>query len=177
MKTALMAVFLCLSAIAPCISATAPSFTAEVSAAGDLKEYVYTLTNDLDSGTYVWGFDVFMPTGGVLAVTQACVSREGWGVYAYARGDVGYWRCRAGSSHLLPGESVTMKLTTKADVPTSYDYTPYDWSSNWRWFVYWGGDPGAGNSVVPVPVPEPSTFLALAGGIAGVAGFVRRRRR
>jgi hypothetical protein len=176
MKRVLVTVLLCLLTAIPCISGTTPSMTGEVNIVDGVNEYVYTLTNDLDTGMYAYGFSIFMPKDGALAVTNAWCSREGWFVDRYVQGDYAYWRCGVRYTYLLQGESLTLKLTTSADVPTSYNYTPPNWSSNWRWFD-WGGGPGFGNSVLPVPVPEPSSILALAGGIAGLGGLALRRRR
>lgn len=79
---------------------------------------------------------------------------------------------------------------TSPDTWTTYEVT-YDWlnkpGATWqpRWtaveFYFWGctngNDAGVDSvSVTSRCVPEPSSILALAGGIMGLAGFARRKR-
>jgi hypothetical protein len=63
----------------------------------------------------------------------------------------------------------TPDMTSRPGAPTTADYnTSYDTFT----FLTWES-----SQPVPAPVPEPSTFFLLGGGLAGLAFYVRRRRR
>ncbi len=123
---------------------------------------------DVNLESQVYHLSVFMPAAGAQAVTDVWCSKPDWVVRPYLDGDYSYWGIGTRNGYLLPGESVVLKLTTNADVPTANNYVPSGWLSNYMWFDTEAGSV-FGNSIVPVPVPEPSSLLALAGGIGGLA--------
>lgn len=167
-----LAALLFLLARTPSAAGTTPSMTAEVIIAGGVKEYTYILTNDLDAEIDIEGLGIYMPEYGALGVIDSWCSREGWYVSTYVGAEWSAWYCGSRYPWLLPGESVTLQLITSASVPTCYSYTPVGWPANWKWFCADGTGGQAGDSVVPVPVPEPSSLLSLAGGVVGSIGAV-----
>lgn len=177
MRTVLVVFLLVSIGIVPCLAGTSPSITAQVNVVGDSKQYVYTLTNDLDSGDTIKVFQLWMPKYGATSVTSFTCSKPNWGASLSTRGDGGVWSIGAAiSSGIVFGEHATFTLTTPASVPASYTF--YHYPSNWQWGTY--NQFEFGSQLLPVPVPEPSSLLALAGGIAGLGGFgamLRRRRR
>jgi len=178
MRTVLLVFLLVCIGIAPCLAGTSPSITAQVNLVGDSKQYVYTLTNDLDSGDTIKIFQLWMPKYGATSVTSFTCSKPNWGASLSTRGDLGVWSIGAAlSSGIVSGEHATLTLITPASVPTSYTYkSPFDvYPSNWQWGTYTQLE--FGSQLLPVPVPEPSSILALAGGVAGLGGLALRRRR
>ncbi|WP_347242840.1 PEP-CTERM sorting domain-containing protein, partial [Thermogutta sp.] len=84
------------------------------------------------------------------------------------------WESEA-QSRLQPGHSVTFEIDTSCPVNTyairSWQVGAFDVGGREYFF-------NDGTALeIPVPVPEPSSILALAGGIAGLCGFALRRRR
>lgn len=175
MKTTVVVFLLACIAIAPCLAGTNPSVTAQANVVGDSKVYTYTLLNDLDSQVTIYSFSLWMPKYGALSVINFACSKSNWSTGGPSvRGDIGVWGIGSATGQgILPGEQVTFTLVTPASVPTSDTYKPpFDvYPSNWQWGSNFGP------SLLPVPVPEPSSILALAGGIVGLGGLVLRRRR
>ena len=156
----------------PALAGDTPTVGADVQIVGPMKSYVYTLTNDLDWTDEIYQFMVMMPQEGAERVIDFACSKSGWGVDSSFRGDYSMWAMYAFyGAQLMPGETVTFTLTTPAAVPTSWNYKPPDYPSNWRWSAW---ESGFGSYNLPVPVPEPSTFFALA---LGLAALIARRRR
>ena len=177
MKTALAALGL-LSALCPAYAAgTCPTLSVEIYVRNCLKNYAYTLTNDLGSGGPIDAFAVFMTEPGARSVIAFTSSKPAWFAHASLRGDVSSWMISAiAGAQIQSGEQVTFTLTTPVDVPTADSYTPPTYPSNW----WWSGvllEGGFGTPNVPVPIPEPSSLLVLTSGLAGVAGAVMRRRK
>ena len=181
MKTwALVSVLMAL-AVSTGLSGTIPTITAQVNVSGGIKEYVYTLVNDLDSGHYINAFGVFMPEVGARAVTSAWSSKQGWHTSRSLRGDGSSWGCGTFlGPYLWPGDTVILKLTTSAGTPTGSNYTPPGFASNWSWNEDVRGTVYGPNDL-PVPVPEPGGLIGLASGLVSGLGMfgiplVRRRR-
>lgn len=101
-----------------------------------------------------------------LVVTDDATSPSGpagWHVYQNAR-EVG-WDV-FGQSHtydIQPGASLG-----------GFSYISNNAPGALGWYI--ATDYGLTGTVTPVPVPEPSSLLALAGGIAGLGGFMMRLR-
>jgi len=175
MKTTIMAFLIVCIGITSCLAGTNPSVTAQVSVVGDFKQYIYALTNDLDSGVTINHFSLWMPAYGATSVTSFTCSKPNWSTSLSIRGEVGVWGIGAATgAGIVSGEQVTFTLVTPASVPTSYTYKPpFDvYPSNWQWGVNFG------SSLLPVPVPEPSSMVALGLAVSGFgATMVRRRRR
>jgi len=170
MKPLLVALLMCIS-ITSCFAGSSPSVTAQVSTASGMTTYVYTVTNDLDTAATIGTLCVFMPEPAARAVISfTCPGVPLWNIYSF-RGD---FSMRGVVVDIAPGASRTCILTTPATLPTSYTFKPPMWLSNWGWN---SSHTNMGNSLLPVPVPEPSSLLALAGGIAGLGGLALRRKR
>jgi len=167
-KVVLVPLLMCIG-ITSCFADSSPSVTAQVSTASGTTTYLYTLTNN--TATTIGSFDVFMPESAARAVISfTCPGVALWNDYSF-RGDYSLWAVGVG---IPPGASKTCILTTPASLPTSYTFRPPVWLSNWGWDNF---QTNMGNSLLPVPVPEPPSLPALVGGIAGLGGFVLRRKR
>lgn len=161
-----------------CFAGTVPTATWHITVGDVVKEYSYTLTNDLDSAEPIQSVGFFMPEAGARAVTQFSCSRPNWFSSYSFRGDYSSWVSHSIASYALPpGENLVITLTTARAVPTAYDFGPPTYPSNWAWTVPSGGYFGDYN--MPVPAPEPPALVALAGGLGalGVGGLRLRRRR
>jgi hypothetical protein len=117
----------------------------------------------------------------VLNLDQWHGSSYGWGLFTTAITDLTaatgwragtdfrstYWDSLAPQYDVPPGGILRGSAGTFSTLPAQLDY-----------FVEMTG-PGAGfnGTLIPTPVPEPSSILALAGGIAGLGGLAMRRRR
>jgi len=162
-----------------CTAGTVPSVTTQINVANGVKEYLYTFTNDLDSGGLLYGVVVYMPKAGYDAVTGFSVSRTDWYAGHWHKDDVRWW-CHAtalSGGSLTTGQSVTLRVTTAAGVPTTWGFAPPGYPFNWDW-----SNPGAGplfgDSSLPVPVPEPRGLIGLVSGLGALAApLIRRRRR
>ena len=175
MKKAVIGIlFLSVTAL-PCIAGTVPSVTAEVRVVGETKEYLYTLTNDLDSGEYIYVFSVYMPEAAARSVIGFTSSKPNWYFTHSFRAEYSLWAITAlTGAVLLEGETVVFALTAPSAVPTGYDYQPPTYPSNWKWSA--ASEVEFGSPNLPVPVPEPSSLLALGAGVCAL-GLPRLRRR
>jgi len=173
MRTTIVVILLTCIGVPSCLAGgSTPSVAAQVITANGLKQYTYTLTNDLDPASTIRTFDVFMPESGARTVMSFTCPEPGWWDTFSFRGDHSMWSVIAPvNGGVASGESVIFTLTTPASVPTSYAFKPASYPANWGW-----DSSKFGNSLLPVPVPEPSSVLGLAGGIAGLGGLVLRRR-
>ncbi|MDO8589359.1 MAG: PEP-CTERM sorting domain-containing protein [Armatimonadota bacterium] len=106
---------------------------------------------------YRWGFDriddfdVAAPTG--------------WNGLVFTR--YTDWTAISTDNELLPGQFLFGCAATFPDLPTQIDY-----------FVSQGGVGGAYyDTLLPTPIPEPSSLLALVGCLAGWGSLRLRRRK
>jgi hypothetical protein len=141
--------------------------------------YNYRLTNTTSSD--IWQFAVFMPMGAADTINSYSTSQDGWSTIIRKAGfDMIGWDWN-GTGVIGIGQSADFSFTTADGIPTTYTFTTPGSNSNWGWAygIPGGGTVGDGNIILPVPapVPEPSSILALVGGIAGLGGFALRRRR
>lgn len=166
-----------------CVIISAPSFATGLEASWDIldtdtvKTYAYTFTatglSEADSA--VTDIMVGMPEEGAKMVFSATCSDPKWYVYLESVGcEESVWGMVGGE--LVNGQSLTMWLATGSDVPTLYEM-PSGSTSNWGYYAAHSLLPGGSILPVPGPVPEPSSLLALFGGLAGVGGIAIKRRR
>ena len=154
--------------------AEGPIVTATVAASADCVTYNYTLANSTSDD--IWQFAVFMPGKAARTITSSSTSEDGWSVLVReAAFDMICWDWH-GNGVIGSGCSADFTFTTVAGIPTTNSYTTPGSDSNWGYAygVPGGGTVGVGNSVLPVPVPEPGSLLSLA---AGLTPFMLRRRR
>jgi len=168
MRGLLLLLLICIS-ITPCVAVSSPSVTAQASTASGITTYAYTITNL--TATTIGEFDLFMPESAARAVISfTSPGLPVWNDRSF-RGDGSVW---AVAVEIAPGATKTCILTTPASVPTSYTFKPPSYPSNWFWNANLSN---VGNSVVAVPVPEPSSLLALLAGLGGFGAMLRKRRR
>lgn len=169
MRNLLVFLLVCIS-VSSC-SAGGLSVTGEVSTASGVTSYLYTLTNGTATPVSNSDFYVFMPESAARAVISFTCPGSVVSNYHYFDDAYSVW---AVGVDLAPNESKTYVLSTPASVPSSYTFKPPLCPGNWEWQSH--GFNILGTSILPVPVPEPSSVLALVGGVAGLAGLVLRRR-
>lgn len=139
------------------------------------KRYTYTLTNTATDSAGnplpVSGFRILLPATGAKMVTRYGAP-VGWTNSTRIAGTVAiiWW---GSTTPLQYGESAALSFWTAESTPTAYSWIRYP--LNWEWYFAPGGQQ-AGDSFVPIPVPEPSSLLALSGGILGF-GALRLRKR
>ena len=161
------------------VRAEYPTVSAAVTESGSVLTYSYTLTNT--TADDIWSFAVVMPSGGVSAISSYGTTRSGWKVMTRQTAfDMVSWSWN-GASVVSPTQNAQFYFTTGVAVPITYAYHAPGSSSNWHWMygVPGGGTGSDGNTVLPVPdpVPEPSAFLALAGGLGALGLPLIRRRK
>ena len=156
-----------------------PTITASVTILPDSVTYTYAVLNN--TGWDFEDFELYMPASAAGTITSFDWSPDGWwGGITRVDQRMGYatacWQPISGEFVIPSGGSAEFSLTTRAGVPTTYNFTkPGYANTNWAWCsLQFGGV--YGNTILPVPAPEPSSLLALFSGLAGV-GFVRLRRR
>ncbi|MEN6370903.1 MAG: PEP-CTERM sorting domain-containing protein [Armatimonadota bacterium] len=174
----LLCMFVLLSATVAVLANT-PIVSGQVVTDSGVTRYIYTVTNTLDSGNYIFGFyHIIIPNGSILPMSH--VEPSGWDYWYetsdfYTEGKY-YWTTpELGNDRLAPGQSAVFEVYTSAPVTTK-------WTSDWiigvkpdngRYYGYSADAP----LPIPVPVvPEPSSILALFGGLASIGGFALRRR-
>lgn len=149
-----------------------PTITPTVTVEGGLRHFHYSLFNDATDGngspTEVWAFTLFMPTpGGINNVNHNQPS--GW---RYDFSIVGsqvseiVWAIKVfGVDGILPGATAGFDIYVPSTTGAMYVWPgqPY----NWDWAGPWGGWGGA--PFLPVPAPEPGTWLGLACGLGALA--------
>ena len=150
----------------------------QVVANGGVTHYIYTVTNVLSSGQYIYELgNIILPDGNILPLGHS--EPVGWDYYSgreVSSGVIlgGEFLWSTGGNMLAPGQSAVFEVYTSSSVTTQ-------WTTNWNIGVHPVGGRNYGYSdgtslPIPVPVPEPSPILALAGGIAGLGGLALRRR-
>ncbi|MHB1459395.1 MAG: hypothetical protein ACYC0V_20990 [Armatimonadota bacterium] len=173
MRTAITTLLILACSVLPSLGGSNPSITAQVDVIDGVKTYTYSIVNDVDSQEVIRSFTLFMPEAGALAVTSFTCSRRNWFAHSSIRGDSSKWMIMEGGEQengILPTEEATFKLTTSADVPTSYTFKPSAFPGNWDW------GPSFGEQLLPVPVPEPGGAQAIMGGLVGLGGLMLRQR-
>ena len=109
-----------------------------------------------DYTVYRWGFQRIDPFG--------LTSPDGWYATVFTR--YTDWMAVSGNDELLPGGTLVGCGATFPQLPTQIDY-----------FVMQRAVPSACyGTVAPIPIPEPSSLLALGIGGIGVLGAALRRR-
>jgi len=162
---------LALFAFAAAVHADTPLVSGQVVVESGVTRYIYTMTNVLSSGQLHGLYGLMLPDG--LAVSHS--EPAGWyfQVAEHTHWDEFYWESGA-QSMLQPGQSVVLEVYTSSPVATR-------WIKSWqvgaldvggRDYPYSDGT----ELPVPAPVPEPSSLLAVVGGLAGLGGFALRRK-
>jgi hypothetical protein len=177
-----MKLLLCLTVFALCAFqpalATYPVIETSVDPSAEGVVYIYELMNTSQTAE-VRRFGLYIPELVVPAITFLSGPTDQWQGSIYGRPGLQWyiiWFVNAPTPGVPPGTSGSFTLVTSPGVPTGYDYAPRD-NTNWLW-TDWDGiqvGGGVGNTILPVPVPEPSGLLALAGGL-GAIGLRRKRR-
>lgn len=153
-----------------------PSVTATVSVTSESVTYNYRFTNTTLGN--IFEFDVYAPGAAASDLASFTTSQQAWwsGISRASQSFVCISWSGTSATPLAPGASADFSFTTAGGVPTMYSYTFRDTGVNWRWsdgFSYWG------NTILPVPapIPEPSSFVALAGGLVSLLAVRRRGRK
>ena len=139
------------------------------------KRYTYTLTNTATDSAGnplpVSGFGIHLTAAGAKMVTRYGAP-DGWSNIVRISGGFATisW---SSTTPLQYGESAAFSLWTPENASTAFSGSPYP--VNWGWYFKPVGTKD-GDSFVPIPVPEPSSLLALSGGILGF-GALRLRKR
>jgi len=158
-------------------AATLPTVAWNLQVENGQKHYSYTLTNTATDAVgnplLIRGFRISLTDAGAQLITN---HNESTGWFYDIRIVPGfatvYW---GNSTPLQYGETASFSIWSLESTPTAFSWDKGE--VNWEWDVSPSGLQ-QGNSFVPVPtVPEPSSILALAGGIAGLGGFALRRRK
>ncbi|MBI2843604.1 MAG: PEP-CTERM sorting domain-containing protein [Armatimonadetes bacterium] len=179
MKTLLC--FVCLALAMQPALAVYPIVTASINQSQGAVTYIYTLANT-SATAEVTNFFIYIPEAVVSMVTSLSGSTEGWEASIYGRAGVADswhvgWRATTAEYRLQPGGSGSFTLVTEPGVATSYDYAPLN-GSNWGWGYRDGtSKEDVGNTTLPVPIPEPTSLLALGLTASGLGGVMMRRRR
>ncbi|MHB9037378.1 MAG: PEP-CTERM sorting domain-containing protein [Armatimonadota bacterium] len=181
-----MRIILCVILLVLCIlqpaSAAYPTLTASVNQSSEGIVYTYTLTNTL-GGPTVYRFSLCMPASVLPTITSAAGPTGQWAVVKSIWLDEAAfsWQLSYPESGISPGSSGSFTIVTKPGVPTDYNYTSKYLPigiANWVWTDTDSDDTrqiwAAGNTVLPVPVPEPSSLAALC---VGLIPLMLRRRR
>lgn len=161
MKATRTMVMFLLAVILSGVACANPTMTASVSQANGYKTYTYTLI-----GSDLTNIAVMMSNGGGASVINAACSIDGWSTNKSVRDETRWSASRVTGAQAA--SSVTLTLTTLDSAPTTYSYTTVGvqppLTTNWSWHTL--SDWGYGYNRVPVPtVPEPSSILALVGGL------------
>jgi hypothetical protein len=164
---------LLLLALASAVCADTPLIGGQVVRDNGVTRYIYTLTNNLSSG-WIYGLYHMTLPDGRLEISHG--EPSGW-IFWYPKfpGTPEIFSWSTEQSMLQPGQFAVFEIQTSSPVTTQ-------WVSKWNVAVrpVQGRDYDYSDGTalpVPAPVPEPSSILALAGGIAGLGGFVLRRKR
>lgn len=136
-----------------------PSITATYTVVDTGYRLDFVLQGDPWESSFRWGT---FTTG----ITDL-IAPVGWQAASDSRQTV--WDTEFGSQYMVaPGQVLTGFSGTFATLPTQLEY----------YVSLTGPAPGSYHgTLVPTLVPEPCSLLALASGIAGLAGFVRKRRK
>lgn len=148
-----------------------PLVNSAVTQSAESVTYTYTLTNTTYASVIV--FYVMVPSNILSSITSLTEPDEQWNIYKNTRMEMTEIAYRAKYAGIAHGDSAAFTISTLPGVPTSYNYLPVFENTNWQWYT---NSQHQGNTVLPVPVPEPASLLALASGILGLGCFVRKRR-
>jgi len=145
-----------LASLVTSLASAAPQVTAVYWTVGGGYRLDFTVRAG-ESRVYRWGFDRIDPL--------ELASPEGWHGSVFTRSTD--WTANSTDNELPPGQLLLGCAATFPELPTQIDY-----------FVMQMAAPGAYyGTLVPTPVPEPSSLLALGGGVLSLLGLRLRRRR
>ncbi|MEN6370904.1 MAG: PEP-CTERM sorting domain-containing protein [Armatimonadota bacterium] len=171
--------------ISAAVLADTPIVSGQVVTDGSVTRYIYTVTNTLSPGNYIdWFGNTEIPDGNILPLLDHS-EPIGWDYQegqtisngVVLGGDYHWATSEIGNTRLAPGQSAVFEVYTSAPVATQ-------WIKGWG--ICYMPDNGRPDGfhvdiALPVPVsasvPEPSSVLALFGGLAGIGGLALRRRK
>lgn len=167
-----LSIALLLLVVAGTACANVPLVSGQVLIDNGTTRYIYTITNILSSDQIRGFYDLPFPKELALSHSEPV----GWSYHQEAEISGGrfFWVSDA-QSMVQPGQSAVFEVYTSYPVVTR-------WIQDWNVGAldaggreYFFNDGAA--LPAPAPVPEPSSILALVSGIAGLGGFVLRRRK
>ena len=99
-------------------------------------------------------------------VGRDLASPEGWAGNSGAGLHYTGWFSYNDDARVQPGQTLQGFAATLPELPAQIEYTVSQVGAS----EYWG-------TLVPTPIPEPASFLVLAGGLGTLGRMARRRRR
>ena len=130
------------------------------------------------------GFYLRMPASVMPNILSATGPTSQWVADVAVWSDIGFldWNVSPPEAGISQGATGSFTLVTKPSVPTGYSYAPAPFGpANWDWTDTSLDDTrrgwATGDTVLPVPVPEPASLLALSAGLVSAGALLRRRRR
>jgi hypothetical protein len=179
MRLLVCLVIFMLCALQP-VLATYPIIETSINSSSEGVVYTYKMMN-VSQTAEVYSFGLDIPESVVPSIISLSGPTTQWRAGIHGRPGLQWyiiWFVNNPTPGIQPGSSGCFTLVTSPGIPTSYDYAPQN-NTNWAWSDWDGVQVGGnvGNTILPVPVPEPSSILALIGGITGLGGFALKRRR
>lgn len=146
---------------------------------GGLVEYGYTVTNE--SNYFLSGFAIFTPIPATdITVLVPSMDWEGMAQAVDSNNTMVTWLIDDWTSGLLYDEYATFAIQVPDTTVSTNSYKAVPFDSNWGWESNGEGviSMAVDSIIVPAPlaIPEPSSFMSLAGLALGYLGMLKYRR-